>query len=74
MLSALGTFDNRVAGFDAGADDYVIKPFDIRELVARINVFIKRSDTGQPTEKLCIADLEMDLATKRVNRGNLKLI
>lgn len=73
MLSALGTFDNRVAGFNAGADDYVIKPFDIRELIARINVFIKRTDGSSTADKLTIVDLEMDLATKRVNRGNMKI-
>jgi DNA-binding response OmpR family regulator len=70
MLTALGTTDNRVAGFDAGADDYVLKPFDFRELLARINVFLRRSDVMHLPEKLRIADLEMDLSTKRVTRGN----
>jgi DNA-binding response OmpR family regulator len=69
MLTALGTPDNRVAGFDAGADDYVLKPFDFRELLARINVFLRRSETMHNTEKLSIANLEMDLSTKTVTRA-----
>ena len=73
MLTALGTPDNRVAGFDAGADDYVLKPFDFRELLARINVFIRRSDVMTVAEKLRIADLEMDLKTKTVTRGDKRI-
>ena len=52
MLTALGTPDNRVAGFDAGADDYVLKPFDFRELLARINVFLRRSDSKNTIRKI----------------------
>jgi two-component system, OmpR family, copper resistance phosphate regulon response regulator CusR len=73
MLTALGTTDNRVAGFDAGADDYVLKPFDFRELLARINVFLRRSDFTNMTEKLRISDLEMDLNTKTVKRANQRI-
>lgn len=73
MLTALGTTDNKITGFDAGADDYVIKPFDFRELLARVNVFLKRSETSIETEKLTIADLEMDLNTKSVIRAHKKI-
>lgn len=73
MLTALGTPDNKVTGFDVGADDYVIKPFDFRELLARINVFLRRSDGINMTEKLRIADLEMDLNTKTVTRAHKKI-
>ena len=73
MLTALGTPDNKVAGFDAGADDYVIKPFDFRELLARINVFLRRSDINESAEKLRIADLEMDLSTKTVTRADKRI-
>lgn len=73
MLTALGTRDNKLTGFDAGADDYVLKPFDFSELLARVNVFLRRSDTRPVNEKLAIADLEMDLNTKVVTRSNIKI-
>lgn len=74
MLTALGTSDNRVAGFDVGADDYVVKPFDFRELLARINVFLRRTDSRKVIdEKLSISDLEMDLRTKAVTRAHKKI-
>ena len=73
MLTALGTLDNKVTGFDAGADDYVTKPFDFIELLARVNVFLRRSDTIAISEKLRIADLEMDLSTKTVTRALKKI-
>jgi two-component system, OmpR family, copper resistance phosphate regulon response regulator CusR len=73
MLTALGTPDNKVAGFEVGADDYVIKPFDFRELLARINVFLRRSDVINTTEKLRIANLEMDMSNKTVTRSNKKI-
>jgi two-component system copper resistance phosphate regulon response regulator CusR len=74
MLTAFSTPDNKMAGFDSGADDYIIKPFDFRELLARINVFLRRSDfPDSPPEIIKLADLEMDLKTKRVTRGNKKI-
>jgi two-component system, OmpR family, copper resistance phosphate regulon response regulator CusR len=73
MLTAFGTTDNIVAGFDVGADDYVVKPFDFRELLARIYALIRRSDATKPADKLKIADLEMNLKTKSVTRGDRKI-
>lgn len=74
MLTAFGTPDNKIAGFDAGADDYVVKPIDFRELLARVNVFLRRSETSNDqSEKLNIADLEMDLKTKTVVRSGKKI-
>jgi two-component system, OmpR family, copper resistance phosphate regulon response regulator CusR len=73
MLTALGTPDNKIVGFDVGADDYMVKPFDYRELLARINVFLRRSENKRATEKLRIADLEIDLNTKSVIRANKKI-
>lgn len=74
MLTAFGTPDNKIAGFDAGADDYVVKPFDFRELLARVNVFLRRSDSSvRIPEKVTLADLEMDLKTKTVTRANKKI-
>ncbi len=53
MLTAFGTPDNKIAGFDVGADDYILKPFDFRELLARVNVFLRRSDSvTMITEKI----------------------
>jgi DNA-binding response OmpR family regulator len=74
MLTALGTPENKLIGFDSGADDYVLKPFDFRELLARINVFLKRSNTSIPDDqKLKISNLEMDLSSKTVFRANKKV-
>lgn len=74
MLTAFSTSDNKIAGFDAGADDYIVKPFDFRELLARINVFLRRSETTLPShEKILIADLEMDTTSKTVTRSNKKI-
>lgn len=74
MLTAFSTADNKIVGFEAGADDYIVKPFDFRELLARVNVFLRRtSNTVNLAEKLTVADLEMDLNTKTVFRGQIKI-
>jgi len=74
MLTAFGTPENKIAGFDVGADDYVVKPFDYRELLARVNVFLRRSDSDITVpEKLKMADLELDLKTKTVTRAGKKI-
>jgi len=65
MLTALGTTEHKLEGFDAGADDYLVKPFEFRELVARVRSLTKRS-SGISTivNKLRIAGLELDLDKK----------
>ena len=68
MLTALGTTDDKLEGFDSGADDYMVKPFDFRELNARINTLLKRRATSS-TEQTKYADLRIDLRTKSVFRG-----
>jgi DNA-binding response OmpR family regulator len=71
MLTALGTTEDKLAGFDAGANDYLVKPFEFRELLARVKVLLKTS--GQPHEtsnRLTYADLELDLDKKAALRGN----
>lgn len=72
MLTALGTTDDKVEGFDAGANDYLVKPFDFRELHARIRALIKRHQEGNNTFSqgfiLRFAGLEMNLQTKIVKR------
>lgn len=71
MLTALGTTDDTVEGFDAGADDYLVKPFEMRELLVRIRALLKRrNSTPHATGFLLkLADLEMNLHTKIVKRG-----
>ncbi len=73
MLTALGTTEDKVAGFDAGADDYLVKPFEFQELLARIRALVKRS-TGvvQTSTVLKVADLELNLDKKIARRGNTK--
>jgi two-component system copper resistance phosphate regulon response regulator CusR len=74
MLTALGTSENKLIGFEAGADDYVLKPFDFRELLARINVFLKRKNIIIPESRtLSIADFEMDLDRKTATRAGTKI-
>lgn len=71
MLSALGTTDDKLIGFDAGADDYLVKPFEFRELLARVKVLLKKAGLSSETQnKLIIADLELDLDKKDARRGN----
>lgn len=76
MLTALGTTDDKLDGFDAGADDYMVKPFDIRELDARIKVLLKRgvSSSSEYDEKeLFYADLKINLLTKTVYRNDQEI-
>ncbi len=75
MLTALGTTDDKVEGFDAGADDYLVKPFEMRELLVRIRSLLKRnsSNTNISGFVLKIADLEMNLHSKIVKRNNIEI-
>lgn len=71
MLTALGTTDDKLNGFDAGANDYLLKPFEFRELLARVRVLLKRP--ALPEEKsnsLIVGDLELDLERKVARRGS----
>lgn len=75
MLTALGTTDDKVEGFDAGADDYLVKPFDLRELHVRIRALLKRK-AAQPSAQgfiLKYADLELNLHTKIVKRKGTEI-
>jgi len=68
MLSARGSLEDRVAGLNAGADDYLAKPFGFTELLARIRVLLRRSELS-PALVLTVADLTLDPASYRVTRG-----
>ena len=72
MLTALNTLNDKVDGFDAGADDYLIKPFEFKELLVRIRALLKRSSNAQvPTGNILrVADLEMNIDSKEVKRGD----
>ena len=69
MLTARATVDDRITGFDAGADDYLTKPFSFRELLARIRALLRRDSQLRP-DVLEIADLVVDSASHRVVRAN----
>jgi two-component system response regulator MprA len=68
MLTARGAVDDRVAGLDAGADDYLVKPFALDELFARLRALLRRRG-AEEAETLRFADLELDAATREVHRA-----
>ena len=67
ILTAKGSLEDKVTGFDAGADDYLIKPFAFAELSARIRALLRRG--AAKDNKLKVGDLEMDTSTRQVRRG-----
>ncbi|HWS13672.1 MAG TPA: response regulator transcription factor [Rhodocyclaceae bacterium] len=69
ILTARGTLDDKAAGFDCGADDYVVKPFELRELEMRLHALARRTRAGEGLRLLQVADLSFDLAALRVRRG-----
>ncbi len=74
MLTALGTTDDKILGLDAGADDYLVKPFEFRELMARVRALTRRSSgVVQTSNLLRIADLELNPDTKKVTRAGKEI-
>ncbi|WP_377809670.1 response regulator transcription factor [Azospirillum sp. A29] len=69
FLSALGSVDDRVKGLKAGGDDYLTKPFAFSELLARIEVLVRRRGAAQPQTRLSVGDLELDLLSRSVKRA-----
>ena len=69
FLSALGSVDDRVKGLKAGGDDYLTKPFAFSELLARIEVLVRRRGAAQPQTRLVVGDLELDLLSRSVKRA-----
>jgi two-component system copper resistance phosphate regulon response regulator CusR len=74
FLTALDDLDDKITGFESGADDYLVKPFEFQELLMRVKALIRRSGTRSFTEKkITIADLEMETSGKIVTRGGKRI-
>ena len=73
MLTARDGVDDRVAGLDAGADDYLVKPFALRELMARVRALLRRQEPAESPSVLRFEDLELDLGAHTARRGDLEL-
>jgi two-component system response regulator MprA len=69
MLTARADVDDRIEGLDAGADDYVVKPFALDELFARLRALLRRAQDPVAAESLVFGDLELNVGTREVHRG-----
>jgi two-component system, OmpR family, copper resistance phosphate regulon response regulator CusR len=70
MLTSLDSVEDKLTGFDCGADDYLVKPFSFQELFARVKALVRRNKETRVTPLLKILDLELDSVTKKVRRNN----
>lgn len=73
MLTARGEESERIRGLSVGADDYVVKPFSVPELVARVHALLRRAKPEHVAHQLAIGDIALDRMTKRVRRGEREL-
>lgn len=73
ILTGRGEVSDRITGLDAGADDYLVKPFDTDELVARVRALLRRSATSGRVPRLCVGELVLDPLTREVYRGDRQL-
>lgn len=73
MLTARGEEAERIRGLQTGADDYMIKPFSVPELVARVHALLRRAKPEHVAQRLVMGDIELDRVTKRVRRGEREL-
>jgi DNA-binding response OmpR family regulator len=74
MLTARSGIDDRVAGLDAGADDYLVKPFALKELLARLRALARRGSDSPKSTLLQLADLTLDTSTHRVQRNGTNIV
>lgn len=70
LMTAKDEVSDRVTGLDAGADDYVVKPFSLEELLARVRAHLRRNQEVESTDKLIFEDLTLDKGTREVRRGD----
>ncbi|MEE4253323.1 MAG: response regulator transcription factor [Desulfuromusa sp.] len=73
VLSAKKTVDERILGLQKGGDDYLVKPFAFTELLVRVQTLLRRSQSIEEPAKLMVDDLSMDLTSRKVERGGLKI-
>lgn len=73
LLTAKSSVEERVEGLDAGADDYLVKPFAFEELQARLRVLLRRNAAADPSDTLIYEDLVMDTKKKKVSRGGKEI-
>lgn len=73
MLTARGEEEDRVQGLESGADDYVVKPFSPKELIARLRALLRRSTSGMTSGILKYANIEMDIETHKVRRNGIPI-
>ncbi|MBK7212701.1 MAG: response regulator transcription factor [Bacteroidales bacterium] len=74
MITALGTNEQKLIGFQVGADDYIVKPYEFNELHARINVFLRRSDNTVKPNIICVSDLVINADQRTASRGGKSII
>lgn len=73
MLTARGEEEDRVRGFETGADDYLVKPYSVRELIARINALLRRANPDTAQDVISFADIEMDMVRHKVHRDGVAI-
>lgn len=73
VLTARNDLDSRVGGLDSGADDYLVKPFELEELLARLRALVRRAQGAGEASRITVGDLEVHLGSKQVRRGGQEI-